>query len=71
LVFAPTRGDTLAEFCRLAESAGLRVCRYDNYDSHLWDLHLKMQREGKEVYDENIHYPLLLTLTHGSSPALI
>uniref|UniRef100_A0A673JGZ2 Calmodulin-lysine N-methyltransferase n=1 Tax=Sinocyclocheilus rhinocerous TaxID=307959 RepID=A0A673JGZ2_9TELE len=41
LVFAPTRGDTLAEFCRLAESAGLRVCRYDNYDSHLWDLHLK------------------------------
>ncbi|XP_016127684.1 calmodulin-lysine N-methyltransferase-like [Sinocyclocheilus grahami] len=71
LVFAPTRGDTLAEFCRLAESAGLRVCRYDNYDSQLWDLHLKMQREGKEVYDENIHYPLLLTLTHGSSPALI
>uniref|UniRef100_A0A671L7C5 Calmodulin-lysine N-methyltransferase n=1 Tax=Sinocyclocheilus anshuiensis TaxID=1608454 RepID=A0A671L7C5_9TELE len=42
LVFAPTRGDTLAEFCRLAESAGLRVCRYDNYDSHLWDLHLKV-----------------------------
>ncbi|XDV50154.1 hypothetical protein PO909_019258, partial [Leuciscus waleckii] len=41
LVFAPTRGDTLAEFCRLGESAGLRVCRYDNYDSHLWDLHLK------------------------------
>lgn len=36
-------------------------------------LHLvfQMQREGKEVYDENIHYPLLLTLTHGSSPALI
>ncbi|KAL1263130.1 hypothetical protein QQF64_005869 [Cirrhinus molitorella] len=43
LVFAPTRGETLAEFCRLAESAGLRVCRYDNYDSHLWDLHLKVK----------------------------
>ncbi|XP_057198077.1 calmodulin-lysine N-methyltransferase isoform X1 [Triplophysa rosa] len=71
LVFAPTRGDTLAEFCRLAESAGLCVCRYDNYDSNVWDLHLKMQRESKEVYDENIHYPLLLTLTHGSTPALI
>lgn len=42
LVFAPTRGDTLAEFCRLAESAGLCVCRYDNYDSHVWDLHLKV-----------------------------
>lgn len=71
VVFAPTRGDTLAEFCRLAEGAGLCVCRYENYDSHLWDLHLKMQRETKEVYDSNIHYPVLLTLTHGSSPALI
>ncbi|TRY60012.1 hypothetical protein DNTS_034665 [Danionella cerebrum] len=140
LVFAPTRGDTLQEFTRLAETSGLRVCQYENYDSHLWDLHLKdlphtdrllclcvnndmsseelsqeshehpapcetrasgvnphnkvhkekhpkspcsllrvqtirprmglsvLQREGKEVYDENIHYPRLLTLTHSSSP---
>ncbi|XP_067277913.1 calmodulin-lysine N-methyltransferase isoform X2 [Pseudorasbora parva] len=44
LVFAPTRGETLAEFCRLGESVGLRVCRYDNYDSHVWDLHLKAVR---------------------------
>lgn len=25
----------------------------------------QMQREGKETYDENIHYPLLITLTKG------
>ncbi|XP_017319444.1 calmodulin-lysine N-methyltransferase [Ictalurus punctatus] len=71
LVFAPTRGDTLTEFCRLAERAGLLVCRYDNYDSIIWDLHIKMKREGKETYDENIHYPVLLTLTHIPSPRLL
>ncbi|KAM9477856.1 calmodulin-lysine N-methyltransferase [Clarias gariepinus] len=71
LVFAPTRGDTLTEFCRLAERAGLLVCRYDNYDSIIWDLHIKMKREGKEAYDENIHYPVLLTLTHVPSPRLL
>ncbi|XP_030628239.1 calmodulin-lysine N-methyltransferase [Chanos chanos] len=69
LVFAPTRGNTLAEFCEMAEGAGLCVCRYENYDQHVWDLHLKMKREGKEVYDENIHYPLLLTLSHRPSQA--
>ncbi|TSK42154.1 Calmodulin-lysine N-methyltransferase [Bagarius yarrelli] len=71
LVFAPTRGDTLTEFCNLAEGAGLLVCRYDNYDSIVWDLHMKLKREGKETYDENIHYPVLLTLTHISSPHLL
>uniref|UniRef100_A0A4W4ET70 Calmodulin-lysine N-methyltransferase n=1 Tax=Electrophorus electricus TaxID=8005 RepID=A0A4W4ET70_ELEEL len=70
LIFAPTRGDTLAEFCRLAEDMGLFVCRYNNYDSHIWEMHLKMKREGPDVYDENIHYPVLLThgLTEHSHP---
>ncbi|KAK3573984.1 hypothetical protein QTP86_034380 [Hemibagrus guttatus] len=30
-----------------------------------------MKREGKEAYDENIHYPVLLTLTHIPSPRLL
>ncbi|XP_026867387.2 calmodulin-lysine N-methyltransferase isoform X2 [Electrophorus electricus] len=71
LIFAPTRGDTLAEFCRLAEDMGLFVCRYNNYDSHIWEMHLKMKREGPDVYDENIHYPVLLTLALGPSPGLL
>ncbi|XP_060728126.1 calmodulin-lysine N-methyltransferase isoform X3 [Tachysurus vachellii] len=41
LVFAPSRADTLTEFCSLAERAGLLVCRYNNYDSLIWDLHIK------------------------------
>uniref|UniRef100_A0AAZ3PRL2 Calmodulin-lysine N-methyltransferase n=1 Tax=Oncorhynchus tshawytscha TaxID=74940 RepID=A0AAZ3PRL2_ONCTS len=68
LVFAPTRGDTLGEFCQLAEGTGLQVCRYEKYDEQVWDLHLKMQIGGKEAYDDNIHYPLLITLTRGASP---
>lgn len=70
LVFAPVRGDTLAEFCQLAEGAGLCVRRYDKYDQDVWDVHLKMQAEGKDAYDENIHYPLLITLTHNAAPEL-
>ncbi|XP_055358467.1 calmodulin-lysine N-methyltransferase isoform X2 [Betta splendens] len=40
----------------------------DQYRSSLVDairrlLHPSMRREGKESYDENIHYPLLVTLT--------
>ncbi|CAL8369737.1 unnamed protein product [Gadus morhua 'NCC'] len=28
----------------------------------------KMQGEGKDAYDDNIHYPILLTLTRGPLP---
>ncbi|KAL4641197.1 calmodulin-lysine N-methyltransferase [Arapaima gigas] len=68
LVFAPLRGDTLQEFCDLAERTGLTVCKYQNYDDHIWNLHLKMQSRGKETYDENIHYPLLVVLTQPPGP---
>ncbi|XP_062320527.1 calmodulin-lysine N-methyltransferase [Osmerus eperlanus] len=71
LVFAPVRGDTLAEFCHLAEGAGLYVRRYDKYDEDVWDVHLKMLGEGKEAYDENIHYPVLITLTRTAAPAYL
>ncbi|XP_071389852.1 calmodulin-lysine N-methyltransferase-like [Centroberyx affinis] len=69
LVFAPQRGDTLGLFCQLAQRAGLSVCQHQQYDTQVWDVHSKMQSEGKEAYDENIHYPLLLTLTNGPQPA--
>ncbi|KAM3606219.1 uncharacterized protein V6R79_012975 [Siganus canaliculatus] len=69
LVFAPMRGETLKLFCQLAQQSGLCVSQHQQYDAQVTDVHLKMLREGKEAYDENIHYPLLLTLTKGPQPA--
>ncbi|XP_048858707.1 calmodulin-lysine N-methyltransferase [Brienomyrus brachyistius] len=68
LVFAPLRGGTLDVFCGLAEDAGFTVGRYEKYDELVWDLHQKMRSRGMETYEENIHYPLLLTLTRAPSP---
>ncbi|XP_041867029.1 calmodulin-lysine N-methyltransferase isoform X2 [Melanotaenia boesemani] len=68
LVFAPLRGETLKLFSQLATQAGLYVSQHQQYDAQVWDVHLKMLREGKQSYDENIHYPLLITLTKGPQP---
>ncbi|KAM9726693.1 calmodulin-lysine N-methyltransferase [Menidia menidia] len=68
LVFAPLRGETLRLFCQLAQQSGLCVSQHQQYDAEVWDVHLKMLREGKQAYDENIHYPLLITLTKGPQP---
>ncbi|KAI3363379.1 hypothetical protein L3Q82_011997 [Scortum barcoo] len=68
LVFAPLRGETLKLFCQLALQAGLCVSQHQQYDAQVMDVHLKMLREGKEAYDENIHYPVLITLTKGPQP---
>ncbi|KAG7511582.1 hypothetical protein JOB18_003914 [Solea senegalensis] len=68
LVFAPRRGETLKLFCELAQRAGLYVSQHQQYDAQVWEVHQTMQREGKEAYDEDIHYPLLITLTKGPQP---
>ena len=46
LVFAPRRRDTLGVFCRLAQEAGLAVSQHQQYDSQVWDVHLKVRGRG-------------------------
>ncbi|KAM4591141.1 calmodulin-lysine N-methyltransferase isoform 1-T1 [Odontesthes bonariensis] len=65
LVFAPLRGETLRLFCQMAQQSGLYISQHQQYDAQVWDVHLKMLSEGKQAYDENLHYPLLITLTKG------
>ncbi|XP_022093602.1 calmodulin-lysine N-methyltransferase-like [Acanthaster planci] len=61
-IFAPHRGKTLEDFCQLARPRfTVEVdCKYDQL---VWQKHQEMLTQGKEVYDEDIHYPVMITLT--------
>ena len=60
IVMAPHRKDTLDLFCSKAKSL-FSVAKIDNYDSLLWLRHQLAKKENP-LYDEDIHYPVLLLL---------
>lgn len=61
IVMAPHRKDTLELFCSEAKSR-FNTVKLDNYDSLIWSRHQVAENENP-LYDEDIHYPVLLLLT--------
>ena len=61
IIMAPRRRDTLELFCSKATSQ-FNVVKVENYDSVIWSQHQAAKKENP-MYDEDIHYPILLLLT--------
>ena len=34
----------------------------EKYDDHVWKLHEENLKKGKDEYDDNIHYPMLMKM---------
>ena len=62
LLFAPRRGNTLDKFCTVAKKY-FEVEQTVQYDERLWRIHQENSRDN-EIYSPDLHYPLLITLTH-------
>jgi len=61
IIIAPQRKDTLKSFCRKAMSQ-FCVAEIETYDSTMWTRHLLAKKQDP-MYDEDIHYPVLLLLS--------
>ncbi|GFG39292.1 hypothetical protein Cfor_02217 [Coptotermes formosanus] len=60
LVMAPRRGQTYEKFAEEAKMRGFYCKSKQYYNEHVWNRHLKLKQSCD--YDENIHYPMLLSL---------
>ncbi|XP_054758538.2 calmodulin-lysine N-methyltransferase-like [Lytechinus pictus] len=69
IIFAPCRNRTLEKFCQQAKSR-FDLAIEDNYDPTVWSVFQQAKAKGKEVFDEDIHYPLKITLTKRGHPKI-
>lgn len=61
LIMAPCRGDTLNIFLQQATQKGFNCQLRKCYNRTIWQKHLELL--DTSVYDENIHYPILIEVT--------
>lgn len=61
LIMAPCRGDTLNDFIQCAEQKGFKCIVKRCYNNVIWQKHLDLS--DTKIYNENIHYPVLIEVT--------
>lgn len=61
IIMAPRRGNTLDVFVEQANEKGFRCKVLQHYNEKIWQRHTELKESS--VYDENIHYPILIVLT--------
>lgn len=66
-VMAPRRGNTLQQFVDRCQAKGLAAGVVVRYNDEIW--HRFMQLKKSRVYNEDIHYPILIVVTQRSESA--
>lgn len=66
LIMAPRRGRTLNVFRDECVARGFRVDLATRYNETIWQRHLQLKADSA-LYDEDLHYPLLLRLCKSRS----
>ncbi|EDW12955.1 calmodulin-lysine N-methyltransferase [Drosophila mojavensis] len=66
LIMAPRRGRTLNVFRDECVARGFRVDLATRYNETIWQRHLQLKADSA-LYDEDLHYPLLLRLCKSHS----
>lgn len=61
LIMAPRRGKTMALFIEACLKRGFCIQLTQRYNETIWQRHLKLK--NSELYDEDLHYPVLINLT--------
>lgn len=61
LIMAPNRSNTLVDFMLQVKERGFNCCMRKCYNRIIWQKHLDLLETN--VYDEDIHYPILIEIT--------